>query len=88
MRLIRAFGQTLRNAPAEAEIASHQLLLRAGYIRHLRLEFSATCHWRSVFSAKIEAIVREEMKRSGDRKSPCRLCIRVRSGKRPPLVRD
>lgn len=33
MRLSRSFGRTLREAPAEAELASHQLLLRANYIR-------------------------------------------------------
>lgn len=33
MRLSRAFGKTLRQAPADAELASHQLLIRANYIR-------------------------------------------------------
>ena len=33
MRLSKMFGQTLRMAPAEAQVASHQLLLRAGFIR-------------------------------------------------------
>ena len=33
MRLSRSFGKTLREAPAEADLASHQLLLRANYIR-------------------------------------------------------
>ena len=33
MRLSKMFGQTLREAPAEAQVASHQLLLRAGFIR-------------------------------------------------------
>jgi prolyl-tRNA synthetase len=33
MRLSRSFGKTLREAPAEAELASHQLLLRANYVR-------------------------------------------------------
>jgi prolyl-tRNA synthetase len=31
----KLFSQTLRSAPADAEIASHQLLLRAGFIRQL-----------------------------------------------------
>jgi prolyl-tRNA synthetase len=35
MRMSRLFSQTLRRSPSEAEIASHQLLLRAGYIRQL-----------------------------------------------------
>ena len=33
MRLSQSFGKTLREAPAEAELASHQLLLRANFIR-------------------------------------------------------
>ena len=33
MRLSQSFGKTLREAPAEAELASHQLLIRANYIR-------------------------------------------------------
>lgn len=33
MRLSQSFGKTLREAPAEAEMASHQLLIRANYIR-------------------------------------------------------
>lgn len=35
MKLSRAFGKTLRQAPGDAELASHQLLIRAGYIRSL-----------------------------------------------------
>jgi hypothetical protein len=33
MRLSKSFGKTLREAPAEAELASHKLLIRANYIR-------------------------------------------------------
>ncbi len=33
MKLSRAFGKTLRKAPADAELASHQLLIRANYVR-------------------------------------------------------
>jgi len=33
MRLSRSFGKTLREAPAEAELVSHQLLIRANFIR-------------------------------------------------------
>ena len=35
MRMSQLFSQTLREAPADAEVASHQLLLRAGFIRQL-----------------------------------------------------
>ena len=35
MRMSNLFGQTLREAPAEAEVDSHKLLVRAGFIRQL-----------------------------------------------------
>ena len=35
MRMSQLFSQTLREAPGDAEVASHQLLLRAGFIRQL-----------------------------------------------------
>ena len=35
MRLSHLFSQTLREIPADAEVASHQLLVRAGFIRQL-----------------------------------------------------
>ena len=35
MRMSRLFSQTLREAPSESEVASHQLLVRAGFIRQL-----------------------------------------------------
>ena len=35
MRMSKLFVRTLREAPAEAEIASHRLLIRAGYVRKL-----------------------------------------------------
>ena len=35
MRMSRLLVHTLREAPADAEVASHQLLVRAGYIRRL-----------------------------------------------------
>jgi len=35
MRMSMLFGQTLREAPSDVEVASHGLLLRAGFIRQL-----------------------------------------------------
>ena len=61
MRMSQLFSQTLRQAPAEAEIASHQLLLRGGYIRQLAAGvFSYLPLARRVLT-KIETIIREEM---------------------------
>jgi prolyl-tRNA synthetase len=61
MRWSNLFIPTLREDPAEAEVVSHKLLLRAGYIRQLSPPaFTATCSWPSG-RCKIIAIVREEM---------------------------
>lgn len=65
MRMSRLFSQTLRDPPSEAETASHQLLLRAGYIRQLAAGiFTALPLARRAF-ARIEAILREEIEAIG-----------------------
>ena len=47
MRVSRLMLVTLRDDPAEAEIASHKLLLRAGYIRRIDVGFMPICLlWR------------------------------------------
>ncbi|HHV08523.1 MAG TPA: proline--tRNA ligase [Firmicutes bacterium] len=65
MRMSRLFAPTLREVPAEAEVISHQYLLRAGYIR--KTAAGVYCYlplaWRVL--RKIEGIVREEMDRAG-----------------------
>ena len=65
MRMSRLFAPTLREAPAEAEVASHQLLLRAAYMRKVMAGFYTLLPlgWRTL--RKIEAIIREEMDASG-----------------------
>ena len=65
MRWTQALIPTLREAPAEAEIISHQLLLRAGLIRKLAggLYTFLPLGLRSL--RKIEQIIREEMNRAG-----------------------
>jgi prolyl-tRNA synthetase len=55
------FSQTLREAPAEAEIASHQLLLRAGFIRQLAAGIFTYLPLARRILNKIEAIIRSEM---------------------------
>ena len=59
MRVSRLLLVTLRDIPAEAEIASHQLLLRAGYIRRVGSGIYAylPLMWRVL--QKITAVVRE-----------------------------
>ena len=65
MRFTRFGLTTLRDTPAEAEIVSHQLMLRAGLIRRLA---SGLFTWMPMglrVVRKVENIVREEMDRAG-----------------------
>ena len=65
MRMSRAFGKTLRDDPAEAELASHRLMLRAGMIHQTMMGVYnyLPLAWRSI--RKIEEIIREEMDAEG-----------------------
>ena len=65
MRLNQMLFVTLRETPAEAEIPSHQLLLRGGYIRRIGSGIYAymPLMWRVL--QKISRIVREEMDATG-----------------------
>ncbi len=65
MRLSQMLFVTLRDDPAEAEIPSHKLLLRAGYIRRIASGIYSylPLMWRVL--QKVSAIVRAEMNRSG-----------------------
>ncbi|HZD17509.1 MAG TPA: proline--tRNA ligase [Actinomycetota bacterium] len=65
MRLSQLFAPTLRDDPAEAEIASHRLLLRAGFIRQITAGVYTTLPLGLRSMRKIERIVREEMDASG-----------------------
>jgi len=61
MRMSKQFSQTLRDAPSEAEVASHQLLLRAGYIRQLGAGIFSVLPFARRTLNKIENIMRDEM---------------------------
>ncbi len=61
MRMSQLFGQTLRQPPSDAQIASHQLLIRAGYIRQLGAGIFSTLHLARRSMTKIENILRQEM---------------------------
>ena len=65
MKTSNLFGQTLREAPADAEVASHQLLVRAGFIRQLGAGIFSYLHLAQRSIAKIENILREEMNAIG-----------------------
>jgi len=65
MKLNHLFGQTLRDAPAEAEVVSHSLLMRAGFIRPLGAGIFSYLHLAKRSMQKIEAILRDEMDKIG-----------------------
>ncbi|HEY5319509.1 MAG TPA: proline--tRNA ligase [Galbitalea sp.] len=64
-RLSQLFVRTLREDPADAEVASHRLLVRAGYIRRQAAGVFAWLPLGLRVRRKIEQIVREEMAAAG-----------------------
>jgi prolyl-tRNA synthetase len=65
MRASKHFISTIKEAPADAELVSHKLMIRAGMIRRLA---AGIYTWMPVglrVVRKIEAVVREEMNRAG-----------------------
>lgn len=65
MRWSQAFIPTLREVPADAEVPSHRLLLRAGYIRQVAAGIYAHLFLANRSLLKITQIIREEMNRIG-----------------------
>ena len=65
MKFSKMFGQTLRDAPADAEVASHKLLVRAGFIRQLGAGVYSTLPMAKRSIDKLENIMREEINRIG-----------------------
>ena len=65
MRASRFFISTLKEAPSDAEIVSHQLMQRAGMIKRLGSGIYTYMPMGLRVIRKVEAIVREEMNRSG-----------------------
>ncbi|MFR1672613.1 MAG: proline--tRNA ligase, partial [Candidatus Gastranaerophilaceae bacterium] len=65
MKMSKLFVQTLREFPSDAEVVSHKMLARAGYIRKLTsgVYNYMPLMWRVL--KKVENIVREEMDRAG-----------------------
>src|SRR6201996_536276 len=64
-RWSQLFIPTLREAPADAEVASHKFLLRAGYIRQVGAGIYSYLFLGQRSINKIQAIVRQEMDRIG-----------------------
>lgn len=65
MKMSRLFSQTLRDAPAEAEVISHKLLVRAGFIRQLGTGIYSLLPFGKRSIDKVEKIIREEMNAIG-----------------------
>src|SRR5258706_10298303 len=65
MRMSQLFLRTLRDDPADAEVDSHRLLVRAGYIRRVAAGIYAWLPLGQRVMRRIEAIVREEMDAAG-----------------------
>jgi prolyl-tRNA synthetase len=65
MKASRFFISTLKEAPADAEIVSHKLMLRAGLIKKLGVGIYTLMPMGLRVVRKVEAIVREEMNRAG-----------------------
>lgn len=65
MRYSQSFVPTLKETPAEAEVVSHRLMLRAGFIRKLTAGVYTYLPLGLAAIRKVERIVREEMNRAG-----------------------
>jgi prolyl-tRNA synthetase len=65
MRLSRLFFTSLRDDPADAEMTSHRLLLRAGYIRQLGSGIYSLLPLGLRATKRVEQIIREEIDRIG-----------------------
>ncbi|MEO8122941.1 MAG: proline--tRNA ligase [Burkholderiales bacterium] len=65
MRASNFFISTLKEAPADAEVKSHQLMMRAGFIKRLGAGIYSYMPIALRVIRRVEAIVREEMNRAG-----------------------
>ena len=71
MRLSQLFFATLRDDPSDAEMPSHRLLLRAGYLRQLGSGIYSLLPLGFRVSQRVEQVIREEMDRI--RRAPYKL---------------
>ena len=65
LRMSHLFLRTLRDDPADAEVASHKLLVRAGYIRRIAAGIYSWLPLGYITLRNIERVVREEMDNAG-----------------------
>ena len=76
MKMSKMFVQTLREFPSDAEVISHKMLGRAGFIKKLApgVYTYQPLMWRVL--KKIENIVREEMDKAGAQELSSDICVR------------
>ncbi|MGA1278781.1 MAG: proline--tRNA ligase [Candidatus Nanopelagicaceae bacterium] len=65
LRMSTLFVRTLRDDPSDAEVASHKLLVRAGYVRRIAAGVYSWLPLGYITFRNIERIIREEMDRAG-----------------------
>jgi prolyl-tRNA synthetase len=65
MKATQTFISTLKEAPADAEVISHQLMMRAGFIKRLGAGIYSYMPMGLRVIRKVEAIIRDEMVRAG-----------------------
>ncbi len=71
------FLRTLRDDPADAEVASHKLLVRAGYVRRIAPGVYSWLPLGLRVLREVERVVREEMNAMARRRSCCPRCCRA-----------
>jgi prolyl-tRNA synthetase len=65
LRMSSLFLRTLRDDPADAEVPSHKLLVRAGYVRRVAAGIYSWLPLGVITLRNVERIIREEMDKSG-----------------------
>lgn len=65
LKMSTLFLRTLRDDPADAEVASHKLLVRAGYVRRIAAGVYSWLPLGVITLRNIERVIREEMDRAG-----------------------
>ena len=75
MRMSRMLMPTLKEVPSDAEITSHQLMLRAGMIRKMASGIYNQLPMGIRVFRKVEDIIREEMNAKGAQEISCALLV-------------
>ena len=65
LKMSTLFLRTLRDDPADAEVASHRLLVRAGYIRRIAAGIYSWLPLGVITLRNVENVIRQEMDQAG-----------------------